>query len=109
MRAIIKPTEIPLERMVGMEELSQFILQNLPAILCLISGFALVVVEMFIPGFGLPGISGIILLVVGVALKANSALEALIIAEVIILLLCVALSISLQAPPRGDYRAHRWC
>lgn len=101
MRAIIKPTEIPLERMVGMEELSQFILQNLPAILCLISGFALVVVEMFIPGFGLPGISGIILLVVGVALKANSALEALIIAAVIILLLCVALSISLRSAAKG--------
>lgn len=87
--------------MVGMEQLSQFILENLPAILCLMSGFVLVVVEMFIPGFGLPGISGIILLVVGVALKARSPLEALIIASVIILLLCVALSISLRSAAKG--------
>ena len=50
--------------MVAMD-VSQFILANLPAILCLLAGFTLVVVEMFIPGFGLPGISGIILLVVG--------------------------------------------
>ena len=87
--------------MVDMEQLSQFILENLPAILCLMSGFVLVVVEMFIPGFGLPGISGIILLVVGVALKARSPLEALIIASVIILLLCVALSISLRSAAKG--------
>lgn len=84
-----------------MEALSQFILENLPAILCLIFGFALVVVEMFVPGFGLPGISGIILLVVGVALKAGSPLEALIIAAAIILLLCVALSISLRSAAKG--------
>ena len=87
--------------MVDMEQLSQFILENLPAILCLMSGFVLVVVEMFIPGFGLPGISGIILLMVGVALKARSPLEALIIASVIILLLCVALSISLRSAAKG--------
>ena len=87
--------------MVGMEALSQFILENLPAILCLIFGFALVVVEMFVPGFGLPGISGIILLVVGVALKAGSPLEAVITAAAIILLLCVALSISLRSAAKG--------
>lgn len=87
--------------MVGMEALSQFILENLPAILCLMFGFVLVVVEMFVPGFGLPGISGIILLVIGVALKARSPLEALIIAAVIILLLCVALSISLRSAAKG--------
>ncbi len=82
-------------------DISQFILANLPAILCLLAGFALVVVEMFIPGFGLPGISGIILLVVGVVLKARSWLEGLIIAAVIILLLCVALSIALRSASRG--------
>ncbi len=84
-----------------MEALSQFILANLPAILCLMFGFVLVVVEMFVPGFGLPGISGIILLVIGVALKARSPLEALIIAAAIILLLCVALSISLRSAAKG--------
>ena len=86
--------------MVAMD-VSQFILANLPAILCLLAGFTLVVVEMFIPGFGLPGISGIILLVVGVVLKARSPLEALIIAAAIILLLCIALSIALRSAARG--------
>lgn len=85
----------------SMDGLSQFIVANLPAIICLIAGFVLVVIEMFIPGFGLPGISGIILLIVGVALKARSPLEALIIAASIILLLCIALSFALRSAARG--------
>ena len=84
-------------------------MENLPAILCLMFGFVLVVVEMFVPGFGLPGISGIILLVIGVALKARSPLEALIIAAVIILLLCVALSISLRSAATGRLSRSSLC
>ena len=41
---------------------------NLPMLLCLILGAALIVVEVFLPGFGLPGISGIVLLGVGVSI-----------------------------------------
>ena len=84
-----------------MDILNELILTNLPAIICLVVGFALVVVEMYIPGFGLPGISGLILLVVGVALKANSAVEALVMAIIIIALLCVALSISIHSVSKG--------
>ena len=76
-------------------------LANLPALLCILSGFLLIVVEMFIPGFGLPGISGIILLIVGISLKASSPMEALIIAAVVIGLLCIAFSISLRSAAKG--------
>ena len=41
-------------------------LAYLPAIVLLILGFALVVLEMYLPGFGAPGILGFILLVAGV-------------------------------------------
>lgn len=84
-----------------MEAMSQAIVQNLPAIICLVVGFVLVVVEMYIPGFGLPGILGCILLIAGVAMKAQNAVEALVMTIVIIALLCIALSISIHSASKG--------
>lgn len=43
-----------------------FILQNLPIIICAVVGILLLVVEFFMPGFGLPGIAGIMLLLASV-------------------------------------------
>jgi len=40
-----------------------FILNNLPILICAVVGIGLIIVEMFMPGFGVPGISGIILLI----------------------------------------------
>lgn len=84
-----------------MEFLSQAIIANLPAVLLLVIGFILVVIEMYVPGFGAPGITGIACLIAGVILKANSALEALIMSIVIIALLCIALSISIHSVSKG--------
>lgn len=84
-----------------MDILSEMILANLPAIICLVIGFVLVVVEMYIPGFGAPGIIGAILLVAGIALRAKNAVEALMMTVVIIALLCVALSISIHSASKG--------
>jgi len=44
------------------------LITNLPTAFCLLLGMALIIVEVFLPGFGLPGISGIALVGVGVAL-----------------------------------------
>lgn len=44
----------------------EFIMQNLPIIICAVVGIALLVVEFFMPGFGLPGIAGLLLLAVSV-------------------------------------------
>lgn len=84
-----------------LEILSQAIVTNLPAVLLLVVGFILVVVEMYVPGFGLPGIAGIACLAAGVIIKADSALEALVMAIVIIAILCVALSISIHSVSKG--------
>ena len=51
-----------------MEAVMEFILTNLPLILCLGIGVALLVLEVFVPGFGLPGIAGVILVVTGIIL-----------------------------------------
>ena len=37
-----------------------FIFQNLPILICFVLGLGLLTVEVFLPGFGLPGIAGII-------------------------------------------------
>lgn len=84
-----------------MTVVSEMILSNIPALLCLVIGFALVVVEMYMPGFGVPGISGIILLTAGVILKARNAVEALILSGVIVALLLIALAISLRSIAKG--------
>ena len=36
------------------------ILANLPMALCLLLGMGLIIVEVFLPGFGLPGVAGIV-------------------------------------------------
>lgn len=71
-----------------------------PAI-CFILGFILLVIEMFHPGFGAPGITGLILLLVGVILSARTVLEAIIMIIVILALLGIALSFVLNSATKG--------
>ena len=73
----------------------------LPAIILLILGFGLVVLEMYLPGFGAPGILGCILLVAGGIAARPTPLQALIMALVIIILLCIALSIFVHSASKG--------
>lgn len=81
---------------------SEIIIMNFVWLLLLIIGFALVVVEMYIPGFGFPGITGTICLIAGVALYAKTDIVAWLVMTVIIVsLLCVALSISIRSAARG--------
>ena len=48
----------------------EMILENLPMALCVLLGMGLILVEVFLPGFGLPGISGIALVGVGTIMAA---------------------------------------
>lgn len=74
---------------------------SLVASLCFIIGFILVIVEMFHPGFGFPGISGAILLITGVCLTAQNLIELLIMLIIIIALLCGALTVVLKSATKG--------
>ena len=80
----------------------EIIIMNFVWLILLIIGFALVVVEMYIPGFGFPGITGTICLIAGVALYAKTDIVAWLVMTVIIVsLLCVALSISIRSAAKG--------
>ena len=80
--------------------------QELAALLCLIVGLVLVIIEMFYPGFGAPGITGGISLILGVILYAKSPLQALIMVVIILAILGVALTLVLQSATKGKLYKH---
>ncbi|MGH4126071.1 MAG: NfeD family protein [Clostridium sp.] len=71
------------------------------AIMCFAFGFIFVIIEMFHPGFGIPGIIGAILLVVGVVLASNSVMEVLVLLGIIIAILGVMLNFVLKSVTKG--------
>ena len=84
-----------------MADLSSLLIQYLPSIVLLLVGFVLVVIEMYVPGFGVPGIAGILMLIGGVYFAHPSPLGAVIMALIIVALLCIALSICLHSAANG--------
>ncbi len=67
----------------------------------LVAGLLLVVVEMFHPGFGAPGITGAILILLAIVLIANTILQALILIIIVLAVLGIALSFVLQSATKG--------
>ena len=86
-----------------MEDVLNVILTNLPLILCLITGVGLLVVEVFVPGFGLPGISGIILLVVGIGLTWSTygPVAGLAVTLIALALAGISISVSVKSAATG--------
>ena len=84
-----------------MDGVLQFIVTNLPLILCLLVGVALLVVEMYIPGFGVPGLMGIGSLVLGFILLGPTLGQGLLLFVILAAILCVALTICLVTASKG--------
>ena len=84
-----------------MDAINQIIMSELPAVALLVAGLVLAIAEMYIPGFGLPGILGGICLVVGIALFGDNPLEALVVTIIVVTVLCIALSLSIHSLSKG--------
>ena len=84
-----------------MGELGALVLAHIPALVMIIVGFGLMVVEMYVPGFGLPGISGILLMLGGIFLMQPTPLQALILIVILVLLLGAAFSIAMRSISKG--------
>lgn len=69
--------------------------------LILIAGVVLLIIELFIPGFGIAGATGIVLLAIGIALTASSPLEALILIMVLVVLVAIVLLLLLRSARKG--------
>lgn len=82
-------------------ELLEIVSLNWPAAICLIVGFVLVTIEMFTPGFGVPGIGGLALLLIGVIVAADSLLEGILLTIIIVLVLCLLFTIAVRSASKG--------
>jgi len=86
-----------------MEAVLDVILLNLPLVLCLLAGVALLVVEVFMPGFGLPGVSGLVLIAVGVVMTWNTygPVAGLAVTLIALALAGISISVSLKSAANG--------
>ena len=84
-----------------MNELGALVLGNIPALVMMIIGFVLLVIEMYIPGFGLAGISGSILMVGGIVVMGPTPLQALILVLISVVLLSIAFSLAMHSISKG--------
>ena len=84
-------------------EVLNFIATNLPMLLCLIVGVGLLVLEVFLPGFGLPGISGLILLTVGIVITWTTygAVAGLAMTLIALALAGISISLSVKSATSG--------
>lgn len=86
----------------------ELILNHPAALIAMLLGYGLLVLEMYIPGFGAPGILGAILAVLGLVFMEPTALQALIIVTVYVALLSVALVICLRSASKGRFANSRF-
>jgi len=77
---------------------------NLAGILLLVAGFVLVAVEMVMPGFSAPGVSGIVCLVLGVFALADSVMEGAVITIGVLAVLGILAAIILGLLSRGKLK-----
>ncbi len=74
-------------------------------IVLLVTGFVLVGIEMVVPGFGAPGISGIICLVAGIFLTADTIEAGIFITVVVIVALGILMAVMLGLLSRKKFRS----
>ena len=81
----------------------QTIVECLPMALCMLAGAALVLVEVFLPGFGLPGIAGVLLIGTGTVLAGMhfGSLTAVGVLLVLVAVLAVLISWALRTAARS--------
>ena len=79
------------------------ILAQWPMLLCFVGGMVMLLIEAFMPGFGVPGISGILLEAVAVWLCWNALGPgaALVMVLIAVVLLILAITLSLKSASKG--------
>ncbi len=70
-------------------------------VILFIAGLVLLMIEMFMPGFGIAGGVGIVLLIIGIVMTARTVLEALVMILVLILLIALLLLVILRSAKKG--------
>lgn len=81
--------------------MGNFLFSHPIALISLVLGYIFLVIEFCIPGFGIPGITGIILAVLGIITMQPTPLQALLVVAAYVALLCIALAICLRSAAHG--------
>lgn len=84
-----------------MNEFGALLAGHIPALVMMLVGYCLLVLEMYIPGFGLPGVSGTVLMILGIVIMKPTPLQALILVLISVILLGIAFSIALHSISKG--------
>lgn len=90
-----------------MDSFGAMLAGNIPEILLMLLGVGLLVFEMYLPGFGVPGILGSILVVVGFILLRPTLELGLLLFVILAAILCIALSICLYSASKGRLNKSR--
>ncbi len=80
-----------------------FIINNLPILICAVVGIVLLVVEMFMPVFGIPGVAGLILLAASIVLTwlEHGPIAGIGVSIVVIALSAIVVTLSLKSAATG--------
>ena len=81
----------------------EFIAANLPIIICFLIGIGLLILETFMPGFGAPGITGIVLEVITLVMTwiEHGPVATLAMLLIVLLVTAIAISVGLRSITRG--------
>jgi len=81
----------------------EMILANLPILICFLLGLILLIIEVFMPGFGVPGITGIVLEVASIVMTylSHGGVAALGITLIILAMIAIAVSLALRSVNKG--------
>ena len=72
-------------------------------------GIGLIILEMLMPGFGLPGITGGIALIVGILFYASTLSQALLLLLIITVVLALLFFILLRSVSKGGFPVRPSC
>lgn len=74
---------------------------DIPALIVICVGIALIIAEMFMPGIGLPGIAGAAFLIIGAFMIAKEPEQALVMVLIIALILSVMAFFAIRSAAKG--------
>jgi len=74
---------------------------HVPACIVILVGYGLLIAEMYMPGFGVAGISGTALVIGGIALMQPTAAQALLLVVISVVILGAALFFAMRSLKKG--------
>ena len=92
-----------------MQTFLSFIANNLPLLLAMIVGIGLLVIEVFLPGFGVPGLMGGMLMIASIVIVWTNygAMAGIWMTLAAVVLMSIAITVSLRSASKGGF-FRRW-